>query len=344
MNKRYYCTYFDRNYLVRGVSLISSMNRHENNFTLFVVCLDELTRIILTELDLPNVLLVPLHEVEERDTPLSAARHNRSAVEYYWTLTPSIILYLMQTHRLEQLIYLDSDLFFFSSPDPIFQEFGDHSILIHGHRFSEKKKYLEIHGIYNVGLLVFKNDENGIACLKWWRDRCNEWCYARVEDGKYGDQLYLNHFATLFNKVHVLEHPGAGIAPWNHEQYNVTKDAAKGSISVDGYPLVFYHFHSLKFLQPNIIFPIPNMNYGFPKDILEICYLPYFYALHESITKVWGIMDDYAFGIYDDSIYYAPLVATKNLHFDIMESSLKSDVWYSLDNVWNCYNAQYLGE
>lgn len=342
MTGRYYCTYFDRNYLVRGLSLISSMNRHEKNFTFFVVCLDELTRIILKKFDFPNVILVPLHEVEKRDILLSIARHNRSAVEYYWTLTPSIILYLMKTHRLEQLTYLDSDLFFFSSPDPIFHEFRDNSILIHGHRFSENKKYLDIHGSYNVGLLVFKNDENGLACLKWWRDRCNEWCYARVEDGKYGDQLYLNHFQALFNKVHVLEHPGAGIAPWNHEQYRVIKDTATGSTSVDGYPLVFYHFHALKFFQPNIVFPIPYNNYDFPKEILEICYLPYLYSLHESIAMVWGIVDDYAFGIYDTSIYDAPMVATKNMHLDIMESSLKSNAWYPLDNIWNCYNSQHL--
>ena len=340
MVKRYYCTYFDKSYLVRGLSLISSMNRHEKNYTLFVVCLDELTRVILGKLELTNVVLLSLHEIEERDVPLSVARRNRSLVEYYWTLTPSIILYLLRTYRLDQLTYLDSDMLFFSSPDPIFHEFGDNSILIHAHRFSEKKKPLEVYGIYNVGLMSFKNDENGIECLKWWRDRCNEWCYARVEDGKYGDQLYLNHFLTLFKKVHVLEHPGAGIAPWNHEQYNVTRDAVSGDIFVDGYPCVFYHFHALKFYQPNIIFPLPYNNYDFPKDILEICYLPYLYALHNSIFRVWEIVDDYAFGLYNTLVYDAPLVATNNLHSTIIQFS-ESD-WYPLDNSWNCYNAHYL--
>ncbi len=344
MIRRHYCTYFDRNYLVRGLSLISSLNRHEHDFTIFVVCLDELTRIILTKLDLDNVVLVPLHEVEDRDTALSAARHNRSLVEYYWTLTPSVILYLLKKYRLEKLTYLDSDLFFYSSPDPIFQEFGDNSILIHAHRFSEKKRALEIHGTFNVGLLVFKSDDNGLACLKWWRDRCNEWCYAVVEDGKYGDQLYLNDFPRLFKKVHILEHPGAGIAPWNHEQYRISTDAVSGKRFVDEHELVFYHFHALKFFQPNIIYPVPYSNYDFPRKILETCYLPYLYAIHDSISMVWGVIEDYGFGLYSNWVFDAPMVATNNLHIDIIESSLKSNQWFALDKVWNCYNAQYLTE
>lgn len=343
MIKRHYCTYFDRNYLVRGLSLIRSLNQYENNFTLYVVCLDELTRIILHRLNLPNVILVPLHEVETRDLSLSAAKKNRNLVEYYWTLTPSIILYLFRVHRLKQITYLDSDMLFFSSPDPIFEEFGDHSILIHPHRFSDKMRGGEIYGIYNVGLMSFRNDTDGLACLKWWRDRCNEWCYARLEDGKFGDQLYLNQFPHLFGNVYVLQHPGAGIAPWNHEQYKVVKEPVTGTTYVDNYPLVFYHFHSLKFFQPNIIFTMAyNSNYDFSKEILEICYLPYLYSLHESIAAVWEIMDEYAFGLYNSLIPEVPFMALKSIHSDIFAVLGSECEWYSLDSSWNCYNSQLL--
>ena len=46
--KRFYCTYFDSNYLVKALALIESLNTHERKpFHLFAVCQDELSRIVL---------------------------------------------------------------------------------------------------------------------------------------------------------------------------------------------------------------------------------------------------------------------------------------------------------
>jgi len=72
--------------------------------------------------------------------------------------------------------------------------------MIHEHRFSPEQKDLEIYGKYNVGLLMFKNDQRGMTVLKWWKDKCNEWCYGRLEKDRYGDQMYLNQFQTKFSK------------------------------------------------------------------------------------------------------------------------------------------------
>ena len=48
---RYYCTYFDRQYLIKGLALIHSLQRHSgDDFKVFVVCADELTRFLLTKL------------------------------------------------------------------------------------------------------------------------------------------------------------------------------------------------------------------------------------------------------------------------------------------------------
>jgi hypothetical protein len=40
---------------------------------------------------------------------------------------------------------------------------------------------------------------------------------------------------------------GAGVAPWNYSQYLFEQDS-KGSFTVDGVPLIFYHFHQLQLL------------------------------------------------------------------------------------------------
>ncbi len=254
--KRYYCTYFDRNYLVKGLALIESLNEHENqDYELFVVCMDEITRALLTRLELPHVTTIPMHLIEQGDSTLLAAKHNRSLVEYYWTTTPTIILKILEDNpNIDTLTYLDADLFFFSSPDPIFEEFGNNAVLIHEHRFSPTLMHLEQFGKYNVGLLSFRNDSKGLEALKWWRERCIEWCFETFEEGKYGDQLYLNDWPVRFKKVHVLQHIGGGVAPWNHFQYRFIKNE-NGLVFVDDKPLIFYHFHGLRFAHPDLILP-----------------------------------------------------------------------------------------
>jgi len=254
--KRFYCTYFDKAYLVRGIALITSLTAHENrDFTIYVVCLDEITRVILARLGFRNVVLIPLHEIEQGDDDLLAAKRNRSLVEYYWTLTPTIILRIIERYpEIDILTYLDADLFFFSAPDPIFDELADGSVLIHEHRFPPSLEPLAIHGKYNVGLLCFRRDKRALKVLYWWRDRCNEWCYSYVEDGKYGDQLYLNDWTERFEGVGVLKHVGAGLAPWNQIQYHYTLKGEAGLL-IEGLPLVFYHFHAFDFFSPDVIVP-----------------------------------------------------------------------------------------
>jgi 2-polyprenyl-3-methyl-5-hydroxy-6-metoxy-1,4-benzoquinol methylase len=59
-----------------------------------------------------------------------------------------------------------------------------------------------------------------------------------------GDQKYLDDWPERFAGVHVLEHPGAGLAPWNVERYELARQ--NGSVLVDDRELVFYHYHSLR--------------------------------------------------------------------------------------------------
>ena len=68
--------------------------------------------------------------------------------------------------------------------------------------------------------MLFKNTEGGLKVLNWWRDCCLEWCYNRHEDGKFGDQKYLDDWTTRFKNIHVLRNLGGGLAPWNVQQYD----------------------------------------------------------------------------------------------------------------------------
>ncbi|HEU4685409.1 MAG TPA: FkbM family methyltransferase [Nitrospira sp.] len=299
--RRYYCTYFDRQYLAKGVALIESLRRTQPpDWTIFVVCMDETTRVVLDRLGLSNVRLIPLHEIEARDAALLAVKPERSLVEYYWTLTPTVILRILERHRdIDVLTYLDADLFFFSSAQPLFEELGQGSVLIHEHRFSPRQQELAAHnGRFNVGLLAFRRDHDGLKALRWWRERCLEWCFARYEQGKMGDQLYLNDWPKRFPGVVVLEHVGAGVGPWNHDQYAINR-TADGVVRVDGRPMIFYHFHSFKSAGFDAAWPVAHSHYPLTLASLEHCFVPYAEALADAYRTLRTIVPDAGWGLED---------------------------------------------
>jgi hypothetical protein len=246
----HYCTYFDRNYLTRAVALYRSLLRHSPPFTLWALCLDDDAYAALNALQLAGVQPIRLAELEAADPELLQVKGSRNAVEYYFTCSPSLPRHVMHEHpEVELITYLDADLLFYSSPQPIFDELGAGSVLIVPHRFPERLRHLEIFGVYNVGLLSFRNDARGRAVLDRWHQQCLEWCFDRVEGDKFADQRYLDSWPGQPGVV-ILEHPGADLAPWNVMNYRI--DLRTEPPTVDGRPLVFYHFQGVKEIRPGL--------------------------------------------------------------------------------------------
>ncbi|WP_295438011.1 hypothetical protein [uncultured Thiodictyon sp.] len=291
----HFCTYFDRHYLTRGLALYQSLRTHcRRPFVLWTLCFDEESHAILSGLALEDMRLIRREDFEAGDAELAAARANRTHVEYYWTCTPSLPLYVLrQDESIDIITYLDADLFFFSDPQPIFDEFAHGSILIVGHRYAPAyARWVETSGIFNVGIMAFRRNAVGRECLQWWRERCNEWCYAHVADGKYGDQKYLDDWPVRFAGVVVLQHPGAGLAPWNIARYRL--EFAGAETRVDGLPLVFFHFHALKVLSPRIMSPSAGC-YGFSYRAMIAVFTPYLEALdHAAVVSGLPFVDSFA--------------------------------------------------
>lgn len=279
----HYCTYFDKNYLYKGLALYRSLERHFPEFTLWILCFDGETYEVLDKLALPSVHVIRLEDFERDDEDLLKAKSGRTAVEYYWTCTPSLPLYVFrQEPVLDGVVYLDSDVFFYHDPSPLFEELGSSSILIHPHRYAPQNEFMaETSGIYNVGMIAFRNDQRGLECLRWWRDRCNEWCFYRVEDGKLGDQKYLDDWPQRFKGVAVSQYPGVGLAPWNIDKYKLTTN--DDHVLVDGAPLVFYHFHSFRLLGRGL-FEVGD--YPITSEQKRLIYRPYLRELSKCIARV----------------------------------------------------------
>lgn len=245
-----FCTHFDENYLPHGLSLLDSLNQHLNDFTLFVVCMDEVTLNYFKKHNPKNCKYFSINTLESTIKGLKKVKQTRNKVEYFFTCSPAICKLIIELFpNIDSITYLDADLYFFSSPDSLFVEMEGSSIGIIEHRFHWTTLHQKKFGIYNVGWVTFKNDQEGTKCLNNWLEDCLEWCYQKVESKRFGDQKYLNEWPQKYTRVCVIQHLGANVAIWNIKNYKLTY--FQNQVYVNDYPLLFYHFSGLKELNRN---------------------------------------------------------------------------------------------
>jgi hypothetical protein len=280
-----FCTLFDTHYFTRGLALYYSLEKYCPDFHIYIFAFDQKANDLLREMKLNKVTIISLKEFEDDD--LLKIKPSRSIAEYCWTCTSSTILYVLKKYEVESCTYLDADLFFYSSPKPIFDEMGNKSILITEHRYSPQYNKQLKSGKYCVQFITFRNNDQGLTALRWWRARCIEWCYARYEDGKFGDQLYLEDWTERFNGVRVLQHLGGGLAAWNIQQYvfEKTNDKVMGTEISTGkkFEAIFYHFHYLKFYTND---KIELGRRTLTENVLNVFYKPYIKYLEDIKEKI----------------------------------------------------------
>ncbi len=267
--------------------MYESLLKHSKDFHLYVFAFDDKSYAFLSDRKYKCMTVISLKEFEDAD--LLRVKHTRTAAEYCWTSTSSTILYSIKTFNLDNCTYLDADMQFFADPKVLFEEMGKKSVLITAHRYTPEYDQSEVSGKYCVQFVSFKNDDRGIKVLQWWRDACIKWCYARVEDGKFGDQKYLDEWTSRFEGVHELQHLGGGLAPWNVQQYIFKQegDVIKGIEKSSGkqFQPIFFHFHGLKFFKGEIVL-LSGSDYTLTKEVRTTFYKPYVLALNEAKKTV----------------------------------------------------------
>lgn len=116
-----YVTLFDSDFLPQGLSLYRSLDRLGEDFTLWILCIDEEVEKRLIELSLANVRLLSLSVFETLE--LLRVKAERSRSEYCWTLTPFAPAFVFQADpNVLRVTYVDADLWICQSPKRIFQE------------------------------------------------------------------------------------------------------------------------------------------------------------------------------------------------------------------------------
>lgn len=277
-----FCTLFDSYYLHKGIALYLSLERVISDFHLYVMAFDKNSYEKLKSCCFDKMTVELLDDFETPE--LKAVKPSRNKAEYCWTAGPSVIYHFLNKYGLDKITYLDSDLFFLASPEIIEKEAGENSVVITEQNISEEaaKRY----GRYCVQYMTFKNDDDGLGALTWWRDSCIEWCFQIMEPTRYADQKYIDEFPKRWNKVYVLKNVGAGIAPWNMHRYKYTDNTVL--YNGEEWSQVFFHMHGVVVTVKDNVLTAESNHFALNKEVTSLFYEPYASLMAEVFNKYLG--------------------------------------------------------
>lgn len=268
----HYVTLFDSLFLPQGLALQASLERHAGSYTLWVLCVDDTAHDVLTRLALPNMRLLRLADCETPE--LLRVKPGRSRGEYCWTLTPFAPRFVFDADEaVRRVTYLDADVWFCGDPREALLELdrSGKAVLITEHAYAPQYDQSGTAGRFCVQFMTFVRGA-GDAVGGWWADRCVEWCFARLEDGKFGDQRYVDEWPQRFGElVHVLEAKALLQAPWNAVRFR-PQDA------------VMYHFHGLRVLRDRRVWLFDT--YRVPASTMAAIYRPYLGDLGRALDRL----------------------------------------------------------
>lgn len=273
----HYVTLFDSLFLPQGLALHLSMERYATPYRLWILCVDDEVFQVLSALELPNVSLMRLSDLETDE--LRKVKQDRTAGEYCWTLTPFAPRFVFEAdYSVQRVTYLDADMWFRKNPKPIFQEFEQSGkcVLITDHGYAPEYDQSATSGQFCVQFMTFCRD-SGERVRSWWEDRCVEWCFARLEGGKFGDQKYLDDWPEKFiDDVHILQQQQLMLAPWNVTRFPYG-------------PSIVFHFHGLRIGCEIFV----DDYYRLPNVVVENIYKLYIKDIKSSIELLKSIKFEY---------------------------------------------------
>lgn len=162
--------------------------------------------------------------------------------------------------------------------------------------------------------------------------------------GKFGDQAYLNDWPERFEGVVVSQLLGVGVAPWNQERWAFSAGPA-GAPLVNGEPIIFYHFHNFKMVEPRVIVPITSVEYPLTPEILKLCMLPYINTLWRGIVEITRVLEEFNCGFrfasngappveMEQTFLVARSVASNFSGLELPHRQIE------LDSAWVCFASQ----
>jgi hypothetical protein len=272
------CTVSDYNYLNKGLTLYDSLLEKCDNIILHYLCIDGDTYNHLKKHENKNLKIYDINILLNSDINLLNLK-NGDYKFYCWSLASYFTNFLMKNID-EPITYIDSDIYFHQSFNIILNEIGNREIAIFRHRqFDLDSNRPE--GLFNVGVVYFKNGYIGKNILNWWSDAVLHKKYPNLST--CGDQKYLDNFLHMCPKDLILIDGNIGHgAPWHWQLYDFSDYFIDETIIWDDKKQILTFTHFSQFI---------NYDDTYIPSTMHHIYTPLF--MYKEIPQLKNIYDNY---------------------------------------------------
>jgi hypothetical protein len=235
------------NYLAKARVFAKSLKSHAPS-AIVVLCLNDVLPVWFNVDDEPFDLVLDPFSYGLPDTEQWIFKHN--VMELCTAVKGMALEYLLNTYEADLFFYFDPDCYILHDPRCIADYLGDAGVGLTPHILVPETSEAGIvkteisllrHGLYNLGFLAVRPDEQGRTFAAWWRERLNNYCYIDYENGLFTDQRWMDLAPVVFPFVKVLRQPNLNVASWNISNRPI-RILPDDTFEVDGLPLIFYHF------------------------------------------------------------------------------------------------------
>ena len=174
-----------------------------------------------------------------------------TVIEFNTAMKPYVFRHLLDRLGYDQAIYLDPDIVLFAPLDAAFRALSAHSLVLTPHMMrplqdGREPSDLSImkSGVYNLGFLAARRDEQTAPFMTWWADRCLAHCRVDVPANIFTDQRWMDLAPVFVERSLILRDTAYNVAYWNINQRTLRGSPDDGW-TVDGRPLVFFHFSGI---------------------------------------------------------------------------------------------------
>jgi len=248
-------TIVSKNYLAYARTLIGSLEKRNPSFERFICLVDNQTEDAGTTdcaeiVTASNVGIPNFHDM--------AFRYD--VMELNTAVKPFMFRWLLENQGFDRAIYLDPDIFVYrplAEVEALLDAGASGVLTPHIMRPLEDGGKPDDHdilqsGVYNLGFAAMTRQPEALAFLAWWGRRLQFQCYSDVGNNLFTDQRWCDFAPSFMPNLALLRHPGYNVAYWNlaHRKIEV---GPNGEMTVNGEPLVFFHFSGLRFEEPKLV-------------------------------------------------------------------------------------------